>query len=74
MIAMIGLVALELNLRVHRHVGFQFVVRVVDVDLDAIDQLHALLLGLNLLGRELGLRGDERDAARDRFFRETNRW
>jgi len=36
---------------------------VVDIDFDAIHQLHALLFGLDLLGRELGLRGDERNHA-----------
>jgi hypothetical protein len=35
--------------------------RVIDIDLDAINQLHPLFGGLDLLGRELGIRGDERD-------------
>ena len=36
--------------------------RIVHVDLDAIDQLHALFLGLDLLGREFGFGRDEGNA------------
>ena len=42
------------DLGVHRHVRFQLVIRILDLDLDPVNQLHALLLGLDLLGRELG--------------------
>ena len=54
---------IHLDLRVDRHVGFQIVAAVVDIDLDAIDQLHAFLVSLDLLGRELGFGRDEGDAA-----------
>src|ERR1035438_2645648 len=37
--------------------------RVIDIDLDAINQLHPLFGGLDLLGRELGVRGNERDVS-----------
>src|SRR5262245_26094202 len=36
-------------------------VGVLDIDLDSINELHALFRGLNLLWRELGIRRDERD-------------
>ena len=37
--------------------------RILDVDLDPVYQFDALFLGLDLLGGELGFRGDETDAA-----------
>src|ERR1017187_3753734 len=37
--------------------------RVIDIDLDAIDQLYALFGGLDLLGCELGFRRDVRDVS-----------
>ena len=55
--------ASQRNLRIHRHVVLEFVAGVVDIHLDAIDQLHALLFGLDLLGRELGFGSDERNLA-----------
>src|ERR1043166_6785540 len=50
---------LQQDLRIHRHVRFQLAPRVLHVDFDAINQLHALLLRLNLLGREFCLRRNE---------------
>ena len=38
-------------------------VAVLERDLDAVDELHALVAGLDVLGRELGARGDEGDAS-----------
>ena len=62
------------DLGIRRHVGLQLVARIVHLDLDAVDQLHALFLRLDLLGRELRLRGDERDAPVVDLARDTNRW
>jgi len=39
------------------------VVRIFNVDLDAIYQRDALFVGLHCLGSELGFWGDERDSA-----------
>ena len=41
------------------HARFEFVIGIVDVDLDAIDESDAFFVGLNALGREFGTRGDE---------------
>ena len=38
------------DLGVDRHVGLQLLLRIVDVDLDAVNQLHALLLVWICLG------------------------
>src|SRR5574338_1362666 len=51
------------DLGIGRHPGFELHVRIVDGDLDAIDQLDPLLLGLDALRRELSLGGDEGHAA-----------
>src|SRR5260370_26594299 len=55
--------SIGLDLRVHRHVGFEFPSRIVDVDLDAVDKFHPFLFGLDLLGSEFGFGRDEGDAA-----------
>ena len=52
----------QLEMRVGGHAGLQLVIGVVDIDLDAVDERDALLIGLHTLGRELGVRRDERDA------------
>ena len=49
-------------MRVGRHARLQLVIRIVDVDLDAIDQRHPLLVRLHALGRELSIGRDERNA------------
>src|SRR5262249_13699534 len=54
----------ELDERVGGHPGLEFVIRIVDVDLDSIYERHAFLVGLDALGRELRARRDERDSAR----------
>jgi len=52
----------QADFRIHRHVRLQFPAWILNLHLDPVDQLHALLPGLDLLGRELGLRIDEGDA------------
>src|SRR5688500_9176912 len=42
----------ESDPRISRHTGLEFHFRIRDSDLDAVDQLYALLFGLNTLGRE----------------------
>src|SRR5690349_11212036 len=49
------------DLRIHRHVVLQLMTAVFDVHLDAVDQLHTLLFGLDLLGCELSFRRNEGD-------------
>jgi len=46
-----------------RHARLEFVLRIVEIDLDSIDQRHTFLMRLNAFGRELGLRRNERDTA-----------
>jgi hypothetical protein len=48
--------------------------RVIDIDLDAINQFDALFGGLDLLGRELGFRGDVRDVSVVDLIADTSRW
>ena len=38
------------NFGIRRHVRFEFARRILHFDLDAVHQLHALLLGLDLFG------------------------
>src|SRR6516164_3762889 len=54
----------KLDERIGGHAGLEFVIRIVDVDLDSIHERHAFLVGLDALGRELRARRDERDSAR----------
>src|SRR5512141_795089 len=53
--------SLDLECSVRRHAGLQLHRRVRNRNLDPVDELDALLLRLDVLGCELGLRGDERD-------------
>ena len=45
------------------HAGLQFVIGIVDIDLDAVDERDSLCVCLHALGRELGVRRDERNAS-----------
>jgi hypothetical protein len=45
----------EIDVGVRGHAGLEFVIGIVDIDLDAIDERDAFLVGLNALGRELGV-------------------
>src|SRR5512146_2344464 len=45
-----ALTSLHLHISVGRHAGFELVAGIVDIDLDAINQSHALLLRLHGLG------------------------
>src|SRR5215472_18218365 len=54
----------ELDERVGGHPWLEFVIRIVDVNLDSIHERHPFLVGLDALGRELRARRDERDSAR----------
>src|SRR5262245_2110939 len=54
----------ELDECVGGHPWLEFVIRIVDVDLDSIHERHAFLVSLDALGRELRARRDERDSAR----------
>src|SRR5208282_2721940 len=57
----------ELNRRVRVHPGLQFVTGIFNVDLDSVDERHPFLVGLDALGRELGLGRNERDLPRIRL-------
>src|SRR5271168_305661 len=46
-----------------RHAGFELVLRIIDVDLDPVNQGHALLMRLDALGREFRIGSDKGDAA-----------
>ena len=53
----------EAQIDFDRHAGLENALAVVDGDLDAVDELGALVRRLHVARRELGLRRDERDAA-----------
>src|SRR5271157_5640178 len=51
--------SIQHDLRIRRHIGLQLALGILQFDLHPVHQLYPLLLRLNLLGRELGLRRDE---------------
>src|SRR5215831_20892460 len=53
----------EVNVCVSGHSGLELVIRVIDVDLDPVDERDAFLVSLHALRRKLRRRGDERDAS-----------
>ncbi len=46
---------------VGRHPRLELMIRIIDIDLDPVDQRDPLLVSLDALGREFGIRSDERD-------------
>ena len=52
----------EIEMSVGGHARLQFMIEIVDIDLDSINKRDSLLICLNALGSELGVRGNEGDA------------
>src|SRR5271166_5575064 len=53
----------QIDQGVGRHSGFELVQWIFDIDLDPVNQGHALLVDFHTLWRELGIGGDKRDPA-----------
>ena len=53
----------QIEMSIGRHAGFEFVIRIVDVDFDSVYKRHALLVSLNALGRELRVGRDKGDSS-----------
>src|SRR5262245_25330257 len=62
-------VMIERQHRIRGHAGLKRLVAVLQLDLDAIDQLDPLVLGLNVLRRELRFIRNEAHFAGERFLR-----
>src|ERR1039457_2557206 len=59
-LSMVASIPPQQYFRIRRHVGLQLAARILHLDLYPVHQLHPLLLRLDLLRRELRLRGDKR--------------